>query len=200
MNFISFSSPEWEWICIPFSSIFSPCTIPPTFFTTSHFVYPIRITLYFIFLIMHRACRDSLFQWQNFFREHSYYWLWRWNTCKYENVWYLRERIDGKFRYGEDLVGGDEATAVAIELTKPLVERHYLLLWNWNPPNKNKNKQIAAVNESTNQQCPKTQFTTIDIDLRLCTYMYDCSALEPLRCRTEWASKMYCPLFQVAMR
>lgn len=34
---------------------------------------------------------------------------------------YLRERIDGEFRYGEDLVGGDEAATVAIELTKSLV-------------------------------------------------------------------------------
>lgn len=44
---------------------------------------------------------------------------------------YLRKRIDGEFRYGQELIGGDETSATAIELTKPLIQRNYLLLRNF---------------------------------------------------------------------
>lgn len=40
----------------------------------------------------------------------------------------LRERIDGEFGNGEELIGGDETAVVAIELTEALVQRNNLLL------------------------------------------------------------------------
>jgi hypothetical protein len=43
----------------------------------------------------------------------------------------LRERIDGEFRNGKELLGWDETAAVSIQLAKPLVQRHCLLLRNY---------------------------------------------------------------------
>ena len=43
----------------------------------------------------------------------------------------LRERIDGEFRNGKELLGWDKTASVSIQLAKPLVQRHYLLLRNY---------------------------------------------------------------------
>jgi hypothetical protein len=52
-----------------------------------------------------------------------------------EAVWCgtdLRERVCGELRDGEELVLGDEALGAAVELAEALVERHDLLLRDFN--------------------------------------------------------------------
>jgi hypothetical protein len=46
---------------------------------------------------------------------------------------HLREGVDGELRDGHELVGGDEAAAVAVELAEAVVQGHDLLLRDYLP-------------------------------------------------------------------
>jgi hypothetical protein len=46
---------------------------------------------------------------------------------------HLREGVDGEFRDGHELVGGDEAAAIAVELAEAVVQGHDLLLRDYLP-------------------------------------------------------------------